>query len=134
MNEESKRREDFDLEHSAPVVLSDGQTWYLPKPWIAIHPVFENGKIVRTWACLTCGRELDALVKAITEAQGIEAISAVMLLGAFLLLKNYDLSDDEVSSLCVYTARDPEAEEMVKTIISTATGRDAPKALSAGAA
>ena len=134
IDEASRRRDEFDPEHSAPVVLSDGQTWYLPKPWVAIHPVFEGGKIVRTWACLTCGPDLDALVGAIAEAEGVEAISAVMMLGAFLLLRNYDLADDEVSSLFVYTARQQASEDMVRAIISTATGRDAPKAWGAGAA
>ena len=45
----------FDEANSAPVVLADGQTWYVPKPWLEVRPVFRGGKPSTAYRVLTCG-------------------------------------------------------------------------------
>ena len=45
IDEKSRRKESFDQRNSVPVVLADGQTWHLPKPWLELHPVFRDGKV-----------------------------------------------------------------------------------------
>lgn len=133
IDELSRRKEGFDLAHSAPVTLSDGQTWYVPKPWVALTPVFSDGKAISTWGGLTCGPDLDLLVSAVGSLQGEESLLATMTLGAFLVQRNYDVSDAEMSDLFVWRSGDPESEAMIRQIIDVATGRNGPKASGAGA-
>ena len=57
---DSKRKPNFDDCNSALVVLADGQSWHVPKPWLEIRPVFRRGKAVTAYPVLTCGAELDA--------------------------------------------------------------------------
>ena len=64
LDEAAKRKPNFDERNAAPVVLADGQTWYVPKPWLEVRPVFRGGKAVRAYPVLTCGPELDALIEA----------------------------------------------------------------------
>lgn len=58
IDEAAKRRETFDLAASAPVVLSDGQTWYLPRPFLELRPTFAGGKVAGTYPVLTSRRRL----------------------------------------------------------------------------
>jgi len=128
INERSKRREEFDESRSNPVVLSDGQTWHLPKPWVAIHPMFEGGKPVDNWKCFTYGPELDALVEAIGEAEGtVASVMAGVGLAAYLLLRNYELNDAELAEVLVYNAGDPASHDMLSAVFDVALGRTGPK-------
>lgn len=133
--EAARRRESLDVPRSVPVKMGDGVEWLLPKPWVEVHPVFENGKPVDRWLVFTYGPELDALVKAISEAEdaGVRILAAVGL-GAHLLLRNYDLSDDELATVLVFRSGDPESEAMVRGILDVATGRTGPKPSRGGAA
>jgi hypothetical protein len=129
IREIDKRRENFNLEYSAPVVMSDGQTWYLPKPWLAIHPVFENGKPVDHWTFYTYGPEIESLIELIEATDDSYAkILACVGVGAHLLKWNYDLSDDELSEVFIYAPGDGRSGEMLREIIDIATGRSGPKA------
>ena len=87
IDEASKRKPNFDERNAAPVVLADGQTWFVPKPWLEIRPVFRGGKPVSAYRVLTCGPELDGLVEAIKDADDLDLqVSAVASLAAHLLL------------------------------------------------
>lgn len=122
-----KRRDDLDEVRSVPVVMADGQTWLLPKPWVAVHPVFKDGRPVDDWKCLTYGPELDALVENVAEAEGIASVLAGVALAAHLLRRNYDLSDDELAEVLVYRCGDPASQAMLRTVFDVATGRTGPK-------
>lgn len=127
--ESLKRREGFDAGRSHPVVLSDGQTWLLPKPWIAIHPVFRDGRPVDEWRCLTYGPELDALIERIKDSDDlVEQVTAGVALAALLLTRNYDLTDDELAEVLVYRAGDPASRAMLESVLDVVTGRTGPKA------
>jgi hypothetical protein len=43
VSEAAKGRESFDPVSSEPVVMSDGQRWYLPRPRLNLIPIFEGG-------------------------------------------------------------------------------------------
>ena len=137
--EQSRRKPDVDIELCTPITLADGQEWYFPRPWLEIVPVFENGKAIDRNRMLTCGPELDYLLEKIaTEEDPAGEIMATMTLGGFLLLRNYDLADDELSLLFVYRPNDPASQDMIRSIIDAATGGiglpgiENPKACAAG--
>lgn len=149
LNEMEKRRPEFAPE-SNPVVLDDGQTWYLPKPMVSLRPQFSGGKSAGLAAMTTLGDEFDSLIKAIDDGnefnRAIEAgeidaepydlatnINDVLNVGAFLLLRNYDLTDAELISLFAWRGGKDlgTSNAMATAILDTARGR-APKAYGDG--
>jgi hypothetical protein len=137
--EQARRKADVDLEVCTPITLADGQAWYFPRPWLEIVPHFRDGKAVDRSRLLTCGPELDLLLEAIAEEEDpAREILSVMTLGGFLLLRNYDLADEDLERLFVYRPRDPASQDMLRSIIDVATGGggmrglSGPKACAAG--
>jgi hypothetical protein len=135
----ARRKVDLDLEICTSITLADGQDWYFPRPWLEIVPHFKDGKAVDQSKLLTCGPELDLLLESIAEEEDpAKEILAVMTLGGFLLLRNYDLTDEELGQLFVYRPRDPASQDMIRSIIEVATGGGglrglkSPKACAAG--
>lgn len=122
--EKYRRRADFDPEGCIPITLSDGCEWYFPRPWLEVTPVFRDGVVIDRNKYLTCGPELDVLVEAIgAEEDGAKQVLSVMTLGAFLLLRNYDVTDEELGRLFRYKVGDPDSEEMIMAIMDVATGK-----------
>lgn len=135
LDERDHRREGIDIDRSVPVRMGDGGEWLLPKPWVEVHPIFDGGRPVDRWLVFTYGPELDGLIRAIAEAEdGSMRILAAVGLGAHLLLRNYDLSDDQLAEVLVFRCHDPESESMVRAILDVATGRTGPKASRGGGA
>jgi hypothetical protein len=137
--EQARRKADVDLEICTPITLADGQAWYFPRPWLEIVPHFQDGKAINRSRLLTCGPELDFLIEAIAQEDDyIRQILAVMTLGALLIKRCYDVTDEELSRLFTYRPNDPASEDMIAAIIDAATGgsglrgRDGPKACAAG--
>ena len=121
--EPSKRRETIDLENSEPIVMADGQTWWLPKPLLILTPVFENGKPVNHWNCFRYGTELDQVLEMIPAAQdNAQAVVITIGLAAKLLLHNYDLTDEELSQVLFYRIGDPDSDRILRDVIDVATG------------
>jgi hypothetical protein len=133
LNEAEKRKPNFDERNSAPVVLADGQTWHVPKPWLEIRPVFRRGKAVSAYPVLTCGAELDGLVEAMSECEDLDSqVVAVASLAAHLLCWHYELTDAELDGLLCFRAADAASVNWLREIFGIATGRSGPKAYSAG--
>jgi hypothetical protein len=127
------RKECFDEKNSAPVVLADGQTWYLPKPWLEIRPVFRNGRADTSYPVLSYGPELDALIGAIADCEdGAVQICAVASLGAYLLTTQYQLDDPDLDTLFAFRSGDEGSLEWTRSVIEIATGRSGPKVSRAG--
>jgi hypothetical protein len=127
------RKECFDERNSAPVRLADGQTWFLPKPWLEVRPVFRGGRTHSSYPVLTYGRELDALIEAIGDCEdGAARICAVASLGAHLVTRQYQLTDEELDLLFCFRAADDVSSTWLRTVIEVATGRSGPKVSSAG--
>jgi hypothetical protein len=123
IDERSRRREEFQ-EASAWVKLADGNEWAIPKPYISIFPSFVDGKAVNGFRHLTYGPDLDAHMEAIREEEEpIDRLLLVLTLGAYLLRRNYDLTDAELDDLFVYRFDDERSAEMVKAILDVAAGR-----------
>lgn len=122
--EHARRRPEFEPEGCTPIRLSDGQDWYFPRPWLEITPVFERGRAVDRTRQITCGPELDVLIRAIAEEEdGPRQVLHVMTLGALLLRQNYDLEDADFERLFVYRPGSDESKEMLRSIVSVATGK-----------
>jgi hypothetical protein len=135
LNETEKRKPEFNPQNCAPVVLADGQTWYLPKPWLQIHAAFEAGKAVSTYPALTYGAEIDDLITAVGECQDNAAVlCAAASLGAYLLRQNYDLTDQELDTLFAFRLADSISWNWAKEVMQVATGTAGPKASSGGGA
>lgn len=128
--ESEKRRDEFDERTSQGIVLSDGQTWFFPKPWVALFPVFEPGthKIKDGYSHTTYGPEFDMLLQMIEDEDGpLERIRLVQSLAALLLLKQYDLTSDELSEPLSFRAGDPVCVNWAQEVLAVATGQSGPK-------
>jgi hypothetical protein len=72
---------------------------------------------------LTCGNELDTLLEAIgTEEDGISQAMLILTLGAFLLMRNYDIKDEELGRLFILRPNDPDSDRILHEILDVATG------------
>jgi hypothetical protein len=124
LDEQAKRKPNFDERNSAPVVLADGQTWHVPKPWLEIRPVFRGGKAVRAYPVLTCGPELDGLVEAMAECDDLDSqVVAVASLAAHLLRWHYDLTDPELDGLLCFRRGDELSLNWLREVFAVATGQ-----------
>jgi hypothetical protein len=133
IDEKAKRKDNFDLADSAPVVLADGQTWHVPKPWLEVRPVFRGGKPISAYRVLTYGAELDDLVEALADLDELDdQVIAVASLAAYMLRWHYDLADAELDQLLAFRCSDPASLDWMREVFAIATGRSGPKASSAG--
>jgi hypothetical protein len=133
LDEKSHRKVSFDQRNSVPVVLADGQTWHLPKPWLEVHPVFRDGKADSSYSVLTYGPELDGLVKTIGECDDNAALLiGAASLGAYLLSQNYHLSDADLDQLFVFRIGDTLSRDWAMAVMQVATGQSGPKVSSGG--
>lgn len=131
LDERSRRNDRFDEANSVPVKFLAG-TFHVPKPWVETRPVFEDGKVVRRYRVLTCGRALDELIVAIGDAEDFGSqISAVATLAAYLLRWHYDLTDSDLDRLLAYRNDDSNSMEWLERVMDIATGRHGPKRASA---
>jgi hypothetical protein len=129
IDERAKRKPNFDERNAAPVVLADGQTWHVPKPWLEIRPVFRRGKAVAAYPVLTCGPELDELVEAMSDCEDLHTqVAAVATLAAHLLLWHYDLADQDLDQILAFRAADDRSLDWLRQVVGIATGRSGPKA------
>jgi hypothetical protein len=128
LDENQHRRPAFDEANAAPVVLADQQTWYLPKPWLEVRPTFKGGRAVDSAPALTCGPEFDALMQAVQDAQGDDIITAGATLTAHMLLRNYDLTDDQLGTVLVFR----DGTTWLRDAMAIANGATGPKASGAG--
>ncbi len=133
LDEKARRKESFDQRNSVPIILADGQEWYLPKPWLEVHPIFRDGKADSSYPVLTYGPELDALVKAMGECDDNSALLiGAASLGAHLLSQNYHLSDSDLDQLFVFRVGDTLSRDWAVAIMQVATGQSGPKVSSGG--
>jgi hypothetical protein len=131
--EEARRKPCFDMANSVPVVLADERTWFLPKPWLEIRPVFRSGKARSTYRVLTYGDDLDQMITTIGECvEEADIIASISSLGAYLLRVHYELSDTELEGLFQFRVGCQESLDWAKQVMDVATGQSGPKVLSGG--
>lgn len=126
--DEFQRRLPGFSEASVWIELADGQQWAFPKPWVEIRGVFSGGKPSVGAARTTHGPEFDEIVACLGQVEtNEELIVATLMIGAFLLRKNYDLADEELEELFVFRFADESLEAgslaMVQAIADVALGR-----------
>ncbi len=133
IDEKTKRKPNFDERNAAPVVFADGQTWFVPKPWLEIRPVFRGGKATAAYPVPTCGPELDALIEAVADAEDrVAQVAAVATLAAELMSWHYDLADAELDQLLAFRLADEASMNWIREVFDIATGQSGPKAYGAG--
>src|ERR1019366_2671183 len=118
LDEKSLRKPAFDEATSAPISLADGQDWLLPKPWLEVRPIFRGGRSVDTLPVMTCGPEFDGLKQAVQDAEGDAVIAAGATLAAHMLLTNYALNDDQLSSLLAFR----DGSTWIRDVMGLASG------------
>lgn len=132
-DERAKRNPDFDDRNSTWITLADGGRWAFPKPWLEIHASFRGGRAVASYPVLTYGPELEELVDAIDQCRDDAALLVgTATLGAYLLRRNYDLSDDDLDRLFAVRVGEPSSWEWVKAVIGVATGTGGSRSFLAG--
>jgi hypothetical protein len=131
LSELSRRRLDFDATDTASVVLGDGQTWYLPKPVLRLKPIFRGGKVVESQV-VTTDPQFNVLRQAVSDAGDTVAFNVIAELAAYLLSKNYNLSDDDLSEILAYDTATEAGAGWPTAVMDVAWGRNAPKASSGG--
>lgn len=152
IDENARRRGDF--AGGAPVVLADGQVWYLAKPRVRLTPDDADGfRVILTLAAddgyqqlydrwesarkrikehrdltqvaeeaLAAGDEAAAFPEPIHRRDTPAAMEIQM--GRALLLRNYDLTRDEVDQVLQfgYDDDDPEGKRIMEEVVSLAIG------------
>lgn len=124
IDEQERRRPEF--VGDVPVTLCDGGTWFLPKPRICLAPKrnatgFETRCAVMGWGHDYYSK-LDALEVAGLKDDSVAAINAEMDLACALLLRNYDLTDDELAEVLWFDMQDEANGAMRRRIMETAQG------------
>jgi hypothetical protein len=128
VHDENALRKATFQEDSAPVVMADGQKWYLPRPYVEFCPRFEGGRLVTIGAETHLGPEFDLLTAAAEPSEaGSVTYGALLDLGAFLLRWNYHLADEQLGQLLRYRKGDAATVERFEQILDVASGH-APKA------
>ena len=128
LDEKAVRKATFDELNSAPVVLADGQTWHLPKPFLRLRPKFSAGRAASYGPLTTTDPIWNELRQAVQDSAETETLSAIANLGAYMLLRNYDLTDDQLGDLFAWDM----SQNWTSEILSIANGRTGPKQSSGG--
>ena len=123
----SRRKEDFRAD--VPVILADGQTWFLPRPRIRLRPKIVDGKATIAQEN-SFGLEYMELVSEYYRTQADEGnwnewIVASFDLAVSVLLRNYELSPEEIESLIYFDFSeppDPLSREMFETFRDVSLG------------
>jgi hypothetical protein len=135
LDEQAKRKPNFDQRNSVPVTLADGQSWHVPKPWLEIRPIFRGGRVANAYPVLTQGPQLDELVTAMAECEDRSSqVMAAASLAAHLLTWHYELTDPELDQLLAFRVADEDSAKWMHEIFAVATGQSGPKVSRAGIA
>jgi hypothetical protein len=106
-----------------------------PKPWLEVRASFRQGRAVSTYPVLTYGPELDELADAVGGCRDNAAlIIGAASLGALLLRRNYDLSDDDLDRLFAVRVGDPSSWGWAQAVIEVATGSGGSRSFRGGSA
>jgi hypothetical protein len=110
IDEKARRKAEF--VEGYPVMLADGQEWWMPKPKFRFKPKFVNGRVEMTGGA-TFGPESDSeleILYGVVDAEAGEFLRVKFALAVRLLRVNYELTDDEVADLVVLEPGDAASE------------------------
>jgi len=133
LDEFERRQANFDQANSVGVVLADDQVWWLPKPWLELRPVFEDGKVLANYKVFSYGPSIDFWIEAIGRCELLsEQMVGVASLAAYLLRWHYALEDKDLDLLLAYRLGDKASEAWRDKVMEVATGQSGPKRFRAG--
>lgn len=128
IDEKGKRKAGFDEAESVEVEFGDGQSWFLPRPRYTLRAVRE-GTSAKSRLCSSFGPEFDALMEAAQSNE--DYYGGAGMVAADLLMRNYDLTEDEAWSLLSFDFDPDDPRVFVDNwpgwAIAVANGRHAPK-------
>lgn len=126
MLESECRRPDF--LGGRPIVLGDGQAWFIPTPMLASQADLDrNGWDHET--LMAFGPEFDRLVAAVRGAESEEEEGrASLALAVDLLRRNYDIPPDHFGRLLAYVVGESDPNQPLLEIFYIAIGQ-APRTL-----
>lgn len=126
IDEQTRRRPEF--VGDVPITLCDNQIWWVPKPRIVFAPRrstpgsgFELKLHAIDWGP-SYYEKLDALLLASQRDDLTGVLGAQMDLACALLLRNYDLTDDELVDILWFDLADPANESMRHALMTVAQG------------
>ena len=141
LDEKSLRKPSFDEANSCPVVLADGQQWFLRRPLVCIKPEFKGGRAVaaRERITLDGSSELEKLrerskasAKVREDDEGEDSfLSLVLSMAAMLLAPNYNLTDEQYGEILSFDVGTDDRYSFVPDIIGIVDGAGPPKGRSA---
>lgn len=116
----------------APVVLADGQVWYLPKPRVRITPA-DGDAGYRTALCVRGEDGYQALMDAVSDAEDLPRgpdrsaamFTAEMAAAKALVTKNYTLTGPELAAVVQFGLDpddDPEGFALREAVLNVAYG------------
>lgn len=117
LSELEKRRPGIDLTDTIPIVLADGQEWCFPKPFVDFIPRFDDGRCV-----LAVESEYQAFLDRMDTDDSMEQLKAECELERHMLLKVYDLSDEEIAGLLRWRSSSEADTERRQAILNVAWG------------
>jgi hypothetical protein len=118
------RRPGIDLGNSVGVVFGDQGTWHVPKLLVRMRPIFKGRKTESVLA-VTDDPEFNALVKTIEEE---DSYASLANMAAWLLCKNYELSDEQLGDILIYDPKDESPDRWALKVMAVIYGRTGPKA------
>ena len=125
IDEKSKRKDNFDEANSVPIVLADGQAWHFEKPWVRLKPLkrrvkFAGGKM-SSLRLETDDPDFDRLRSALFDSS--ESFYGPLCdMAAFLLLRQYNLTDEELSDLIVFEEATENGNPWIAELIGVVAG------------
>lgn len=134
LDEKLLRRPTFNEAASAPITLPGGGTWYLPKPILQLRACFVGGK--RSGEAILCSDdpEFDRLREAVEKAASdteADFDGSAIDLAAYMLLKNYDLTDDQLGEAFATIFSSDRGKDWINNVMAMAYGQ-APKPSAVG--
>ena len=133
-DEASARRPEFS--DGPKVVLGDGQTWTLPRPWLRLYPNRDGDGRIGVGGGLSFGSDFEELIDELTGCDPDDHAGRLAIqfrMAASLLLRNYTLTDRDLRRLLVVDAQDPDCRDRWARLNQVLTGRS-PKPSADGSA
>lgn len=121
LDEKTLRSENW--KDGLPITLCDGQPWHFPKPTTEFL-INDEGTAFEPVGRHTFGQTYWQLHEEWLESDGFpDTLNAMVKIAVYLLKRQYDLSNQQVSTLLRFIPEDDENQEMWKSIAEVASGK-----------
>lgn len=121
LDEKSLRSENW--KDGIAITLCDGQDWYLPKPTTEFL-INDEGTGLEPIGRHTFGQTYWRLHEEWIASDGFQdTLNAMIKIAVYLIKRQYELTNQQVSTLLRFIPEDEENQEMWKSIAEVASGK-----------